>query len=290
MNIRQNSMLTKNALQNKTILITGGGTGLGRAMGESFLQLGANLIIVSRKLDILQNSANEMMENFGGKVLPLACDVRKYADIKSVMDEGIKEFGQIDALVNNAAGNFISPTERLSHKAFDVIVDIVLKGSYNFSLALGKYWIKNNIKGNILNIVTTYASTGSGFVVPSAISKAGVQTLTKSLASEWGKYGIRSNAIAPGMFPTKGAWTRLFPKGVGENIKLEDRIPLGRFGESNELANLAAYLMSDFSEFINGEVITIDGGESGFTAGQFNEMSKIPMEMWDAIEKQIRNK
>ena len=284
------SMLTENSLKGKTILITGGGTGLGRSMGEYFLQLGANLIISSRKMDILEKTAEELKKKTGGDVLPIQCDVRNYSDIENVIYEGISTFGSIDVLVNNAAGNFISPTERLSHRAFDIIVDIVLKGTYNCTLALGKKWIREEIKGTILNIVTTYAWTGSGYVVPSAISKAGVLALTRSLAVEWAKYGIRSNAIAPGPFPTEGAWTRLFPENLSKKIDPLTRIPLKRYGEHQELANLAAYLVSDYSSFINGEVVTIDGGEWLSGAGEFNSLDQIPQEMWEEIEKITRGK
>jgi NAD(P)-dependent dehydrogenase (short-subunit alcohol dehydrogenase family) len=193
-------------------------------------------------------------------------------------------------LVNNAAGNFISPTERLSPKAFDVIVDIVLKGSYNCSLLMGQYWIKNKIAGTVLNIVTTYSWTGSGYVVPSAVAKAGVLTMTRSLAAEWAKYKIRTNAIAPGPFPTQGAFSRLFPEGLKEKIDPLKRIPLKRYGEHQELANLAAYLMSDFSAYVNGEVVTIDGGEWIYNAGEFTGLDAVPQEMWDHIEKEIRGK
>ena len=284
------SMLTENSLKGKTILITGGGTGLGRSMGEYFLQLGANLIISSRKMDILEKTAEELKKKTDGDVLPIQCDVRNYSDIENVIYEGISTFGSIDVLVNNAAGNFISPTERLSHRAFDIIVDIVLKGTYNCTLALGKKWIREEIKGTILNIVTTYAWTGSGYVVPSAISKAGVLALTRSLAVEWAKYDIRSNAIAPGPFPTEGAWTRLFPENLSKKIDPLTRIPLKRYGEHQELANLAAYLVSDYSSFINGEVVTIDGGEWLSGAGEFNSLDQIPQEMWEEIENIIRGK
>jgi NAD(P)-dependent dehydrogenase (short-subunit alcohol dehydrogenase family) len=283
-------MLKQNSLTGKTVVITGGGTGLGKSMGQYFLELGANLVIASRKEDILNDTAKELMEQTGGIVLPVACDVRKYSEIENVLSAGREKFGEVNVLVNNAAGNFISPTERLSHKAFDVITDIVLKGSYNATLAFGKYWIKHQIKGTILNIVTTYAETGSGYVVPSALSKAGVIALTKSLASEWAKYDIRSNAIAPGPFPTEGAWTRLFPDIIADKIDPLKRIPLKRFGEHEELANLAAYLISDFSSFINGDIITIDGGESIYGAGEFNSLDNVPAEMWPQIEKMVRKK
>ncbi len=278
-------MLKENALRDKTIIVTGGGTGLGRAMGTYFLKLGANLVISSRKADVLEAAAAEMAEETGGKVLPVACDIREYDQIENVLQRTIEEFGKVDGVLNNAAGNFISPTERLSHRAFDIVVDIVLRGTYNFTLAAGKHWIDNKQPGTFLNIVTTYAWTGSGYVVPSACAKAGVLALTRSLASEWAKYNIRSNAIAPGPFPTEGAWKRLFPADVAEQIDPMKRIPLKRFGEHQELANLAAYLMSDYSAYVNGEVVTIDGGEWLHGAGEFNGLEVITPDMWDQLEK-----
>ena len=208
-------MLKDGTLSGKTILITGGGTGLGKSMGKYFMELGANLIITSRKQEVLDETSREFNE-FSGTVLPLSGDVRNTKDVQNILDRGQDNFGQIDGLINNAAGNFISPTERLSTKAFDVIVDIVLKGTYNYSLLLGKKWIEKKQPGVILNIVTTYAWTGSAYVAPSAAAKGGVLALTRSLAAEWVKYDIRSNAIAPGPFPTKGAWDRLFPKPISK--------------------------------------------------------------------------
>jgi NAD(P)-dependent dehydrogenase (short-subunit alcohol dehydrogenase family) len=281
-------MLKEGALKGKTILVTGGGTGLGRAMTKYFLELGANVIIASRKLDVLAEAAKELEAETGGKVLPVACDVRNHLDVDKAIAEGLSVFGQIDGLVNNAAGNFISPTERLSAKAFDVVIGIVLQGTYNFTLALGKHWIDSKQKGTIMNIVTTYAWTGSAYVVPSACAKAGVLALTRSLAVEWAKYGIRSNAIAPGPFPTQGAWDRLFPKNLRDKFDPANKVPVGRVGEHQELANLAAYLMSDYSSYVNGEVITIDGGEWLKGAGEFNHLEAIPNEMWDMIEKMVR--
>ena len=282
-------MLKEDALSGKTIIVTGGGTGLGRAMSTYFLKTGANVVITSRKLDVLTKSAAEMEAETGGKVLPLQCDVRNPDEIEAVLNASIATFGQVNGLLNNAAGNFISPTERLSANAFSTIIDIVLKGTANCTMALGKYWIKEKLQGTILNIVTTYAFTGSGYVVPSACAKGGVLAMTRSLAAEWGKFGIRTNAIAPGPFPTKGAWDRLLPGDMAKKFDFKNRVPLKRVGEHQELANLAAFMMSDFSGYINGEVITIDGGEWLQGAGQFNGLESITPEMWDMLETMTRS-
>lgn len=282
-------MLRDDALKGKTIVVTGGGTGLGKAMGTYFLKLGANLVITSRKLEVLEKTAAEMAAETGGQVLAVQCDVRDYEQVEQVLTKTLAKFGQVDGLLNNAAGNFISPTERLSANAFSSIIDIVLKGSVNCTLAFGKHWIKAKQPATVLNIVTTYAFTGSAYVVPSACAKGGVLAMTRSLAVEWGKYGIRTNAIAPGPFPTKGAWDRLLPGDLAEKFNFKNRVPLKRVGENQELANLAAFLMSDFSGYINGEVITIDGGEWLQGAGQMNGLEAIPTEMWDMLEQMTRS-
>lgn len=284
-------MLRENTLAEKVIVVTGGGTGLGYSMSKYFLQLGASVVITSRKAEVLQESAQKLStETNNPQIAYFACDVRKYEEVEAMLQKSIERFGKVNGLVNNAAGNFISPTERLSHRAFDTVVDIVLKGTYYCTLAFGKYWIQEKIPATVLNIVTTYAWTGSGFVVPSACAKAGVLALTRSLAVEWAKHKIRFNAIAPGPFPTPGAWERLFPPALaeselGKKLSPEHRIPLGRVGEHQELANLAAYLMSDYSAYINGEVITIDGGEWLRGAGEFNELVALPQQMWDLLEQ-----
>tara|TARA_Y100000996_G_scaffold215954_1_gene169534 strand:- start:1039 stop:1905 length:867 start_codon:yes stop_codon:yes gene_type:complete len=277
-------MLKENSLEDKVILVTGGGSGLGKSMVKYFLELGANVIITSRREQLLNDVAKEFNAQYSSEVFPIACDVRKIDEVEKVIEESYNKFGKVDCLVNNAAGNFISPTERLSTRAFDAVIDIVLKGTINFTLTLGKKWIKEKKNGNILNIVTTYSWTGSGYVVPSACAKAGVLSMTRSLAVEWAKYKIRSNAIAPGPFPTKGAWERLLPGDLKEKFDPSKKVPVGRVGEHQELSNLAAYLLSDFSSYINGEVITIDGAEWLKGAGQFNHLDMITDQMWDMFE------
>ena len=283
-------MLKKNSLKDKVILVTGGGSGLGKSMVKYFLDLGANVIITSRREKLLNEVAKEFNSKYKSEVFPISCDVRNIDQVEKVIDESFKKFGKVDCLLNNAAGNFISPTERLSTRAFDAVIDIVLKGTINFSLTLGKRWINNKNEGNILNIVTTYSWTGSGYVVPSACAKAGVLSMTRSLAVEWAKYKIRSNAIAPGPFPTKGAWERLLPGDLKEKFDPSKKVPVGRVGEHQELANLAAYLVSDYSGYINGEVITIDGAEWLKGAGQFNHLDMVSDQMWDMFDMMRKKK
>lgn len=274
-------------LNGRVILITGGGTGLGRAMGERFLQLGATVVIASRREAVLHAAAAEMMAAHGGKVVPLVCDVRDPDAVEAMIESAWTQCGGVDGLVNNAAGNIASPTERLSHRAVDSVLGIVLHGSMYCTLALGKRWLAAGRKGRVLSIVTTYAEGGSAYVVPSAAAKAGVLAMTRSLAVEWGPRGITCNAIAPGPFPTKGAWERLLPDPslMTEAI---DRIPVRRPGELIELADLAAFLMSDLSLYINGDCITIDGGEKLKGAGQFSWMGSLTPAQWGALEASAR--
>ena len=290
MNFNQ-KMLRDDALKGKVIVVTGGGSGLGKAMTKYFLELGAKVVITSRDLDKLKNTALELESETAGICLPLQCDVRNYEEVENMLQQVLKTFDKVDVLLNNAAGNFISPTERLSANAFDTIIDIVLKGTKNCTLAFGKHWIDSKqTSATVLNIVTTYAWTGSAYVVPSATAKAGVLAMTRSLAVEWAKYGIRTNAIAPGPFPTKGAWDRLLPGDLAQKFDLAKKVPLKRVGDHQELANLAAYLASDFSAYINGEVVVIDGGEWLKGAGQFNILEAIPEELWDQLEMMIKAK
>lgn len=287
----QDKMLRDDALKGKTYVVTGGGSGLGKSMTKYLLELGAQVVITSRNFEKLEKAKEELEAETGGKVLPVQCDVRDYDAVCKMRDDSIEHFGKVDGLLNNAAGNFISPTERLSSNAFDTIIDIVLKGTKNCTLAFGKHWIETKeTQKTVLNIVTTYAWTGSAYVVPSATAKAGVLAMTRSLAVEWAKYGIRFNAIAPGPFPTKGAWDRLLPGDLKEKFDLSKKVPLKRVGDHQELANLAAYLLSDFAEYLNGEVITIDGGEWLKGAGQFNLLDQIPEQMWDMLEMMIKSK
>lgn len=275
-------------LKGKKIVVTGGGTGLGKSMATRFAELGADLVITSRRQNVIDETAKNLRE-LGGKVLAISCDVRDTEQVESMVEQTVSEFGTIDILLNNAAGNFISPTENLSSNAFRTIVDIVLNGTFHCTQAVGKVMRKNK-SGVILNIVTTYAWTGSGYVVPSACAKAGVLAMTRSLAVEWAKYGIRTAAIAPGPFPTKGAWSRLAPPGLGIEKKMKERIPLKRVGEHIELANLATYLISDQAAYINGEVVTIDGGEWLKGAGEMNELEKIPKAAWKLLQMKRKKK
>lgn len=266
-------MFTSDTLYQKTIIVTGGGSGLGLAMAKRFAELGANIAICGRTEGKLNSAAKEIAST-GAKVLTHLVDVRDYDGVGGMIHRVAGEFGSVDGLVNNAAGNFLAASEDLSPNAFKAVVDIVLTGSFNCTQHFGKYLIEQKKPGVVLSIVTTYTETGSAFVLPSACAKAGVYAMTTSLATEWGPYGIRLNAIAPGLFPTEGAWSRLMPGDTSLIDKYKKKVPLGRFGEHVELANLAAFLMSDLSSYITGECVTIDGGER-LQSGQFNTLAQV---------------
>jgi NAD(P)-dependent dehydrogenase (short-subunit alcohol dehydrogenase family) len=280
-------MFQPDLLKDQVIIITGGGSGLGRSMGLRFAELGASLVLTSRDKAKLEKAAGEMKDAGAPDVLTLSCDVREADQVESMVGDSFDHFGKISTLINNAAGNFISPTERLSPNAFNAVEGIVLRGTFYCTLAVGKRWLEQKSKGCILSIATTYAWTGSAFVVPSVCAKAGVLAMMRSLAVEWGGRGIRCNAIAPGPFPTKGAWARLVPPGFEQ--RMIDRVPLKRVGDHQELANLATYLISPYSEYINGEVVTIDGGEWLQGAGEFNWGLDIPEEAWAAMASKGRS-
>jgi len=266
-------MFQKDLLQNKRILITGGGTGLGKAAAQRFLELGATVYICGRRHQVLTAAESELRDKTGGAIHSRPCDVRDVTAVDELI-ETIWKDGPLDVLMNNAAGNFLARTEELSIRAFESVVGIVLMGTLHTTLACGKRWLSTGQCAVVLNVTTTYTTTGSAYVVPSAVSKAGVQALTRSLAVEWGDRGIRMNAIAPGPVPTEGAFSRLLPRPELEQLAKE-RNPLGRFGTLEEFANLATFLVSDGSAYINGEVVTMDGGEWLQGAGEFTAMGRM---------------
>jgi NAD(P)-dependent dehydrogenase (short-subunit alcohol dehydrogenase family) len=277
-------MFTSDLMKGRKVLITGGGTGLGRSMALRFAELGADIFLVARRPEPLEATAKEIRAK-GVRAGFASCDIRDFAAVEKAIAAAESELGGIDTLVNNAAGNFIARTEKLSPNAFAAVVGIVLAGSFHCTLALGRRWIEAKKPGNVLNIVTTYASTGagSGYVVPSACAKAGVLAMTRSLAVEWARYKIRFVAISPGPFPTEGAWSRLMQSKEFEESALKNH-PMHRFGRHEELANLAVYLLSPQAEYINGDCVTIDGGQWLAGAGEFNEYRNLPDEMWAMIE------
>ena len=277
------AMFQPNLLAGKRILVTGGATGLGKSMGKRFLELGATLYICGRREQVLAEAVAELRSATGGTVHTFPCDVRDAARVETMIDTFWKD-GPLDILVNNAAGNFIARTEELSTGAFEAVIGIVLMGTIHATMACGRRWIKEGHKATVLNISTTYAETGSAYVVPSAVAKAGVLAMTRSLAVEWGKRGIRFNALAPGPVPTEGAFSRLMPVKELEGLA-KKRNPLGRFGTHEELANLAAFLVSDQSGYVNGDFVVMDGGEWLQGAGEFNHLADLfTEEIWQAIK------
>jgi NAD(P)-dependent dehydrogenase (short-subunit alcohol dehydrogenase family) len=276
-------MFSSDLLSSKRILITGGGTGLGKAMAHRFLELGATVYICGRREEILEQTATELSNATKGPIHALPCDVRNLEAVEAMIDT-IWKTAPLDVLVNNAAGNFIARTEELSPRAFESVIGIVLLGTLHATMACGRRWLKTAHTGTVLSISATYAPVGSAYVVPSAISKAGVEALTRSLAVEWGNRGIRMNAIAPGPIPTQGAFSRLMPRPDLEALAL-DRNPMHRFGTTEELANLAAFLISDGSAYINGEIIRMDGGEFLQGAGEFSNLGRALTEKdWQSMK------
>ena len=279
-------MFKKDLLKNKRILITGGGTGLGKEMAIHFAKHGAVLYICGRRENVLKETADEISKKYSTKVNYQTLDIRASKDVDDYV-HSIFEESPLDGLVNNAAGNFISPTKDLSHKGFDAIANIVFHGTFYMTHSVGKRWIESSYKGSIINILTTWVWTGSPYVVPSAMSKSGINAMTKSLAAEWGKYGIKVNGIAPGPFPTKGAWERLNPENNDGDMM--STVPLGRVGEMSELQNLATFLMADGCDYLTGQTIGIDGAQYLTGGGTFSQLDKLSDEDWQNMRKLIRD-
>jgi len=281
-------MFRSDLLKDKVIVVTGGGTGLGKSMATRFAELGAKLVLTSRSMEHLESAAADLRQK-GAEALAIPCDVRQPESVEAMVKSAVDKLGKIDVLVNNAAGNFLAQTEKLSPNAFRTVVDIVLQGTFNATLFCGRQMIEQGTGGSILSIVTTYAWTGSAYVIPSAAAKAGVLAMMRSLAVEWAHHKIRANAIAPGPFPTEGAWARLVPPGLEEAAAglTQKKIPAGRYGRHDELTNLAAYLLADESAYITGECVVIDGGE-WLMGGEFNGLSSFDQtalgQMFDAMK------
>jgi NAD(P)-dependent dehydrogenase (short-subunit alcohol dehydrogenase family) len=277
-----------NLLKDKVFVVTGGGSGLGAEMARRFAALGAHSVVLGRRLDRLEKVADEIAEA-GGKATPLACDVRDVQAVQAVADEVDKQLGRIDGLVNNAAGNFLAASEDLSPNGFRTVVDIVLNGTFNCTSAFGKKMIARGKGGAVVSIVTTYAWTGSAFVLPSACAKAGVLALTRSLAVEWAHYGIRLNAIAPGPVPTDGAFSRLMPDPSFEEMA-RNRVPLKRFGTPREIADAAVFLLCDGAGYVTGDCLTVDGGEWLRNGGEFSYAIDYDRENLKMMLKAMRGK
>jgi NAD(P)-dependent dehydrogenase (short-subunit alcohol dehydrogenase family) len=281
-------MFRDGLMKGERILITGGGTGLGKVMAEACLMLGAEVYICGRRGGVIEAAAKELTDAHGGKCVGIACDIRVPEAIADMIDTIWADGGALTGLVNNAAGNFISRTEDLSARGFDAISNIVFRGSFFVTLECGKRWLAEGKHASVLSILTTWVWNGGPFTVPSAMSKAGLNVMTQSLAVEWGNRGVRFNAIAPGPFPTEGMTARLNPSAVGAETKPADPgIPLGRNGEMRELANLAVYLLSPMSAYVNGQTIAIDGG-SHLQGGGFSRLASWGDAEWEAARNAIR--
>jgi len=281
-------MFKEGLLKGKRILVTGGGTGLGKEMATHYASLGADIVICGRRLNVLEETADEIKLNHNVDVLAQSVDIRSPQDVDDFIDQ-IFATKPLDGLVNNAAGNFISPTKMLSPRGFDAIANIVFHGTFYVTHSVGRRWIEAGLKGNIISILATWVWTGSPYVVPSAMSKSAINAMTKSLAVEWGPYNIRVNAIAPGPFPTEGAWARLSPKGDLDNDSSYSAIPLGRVGEMSELQNLASFLMADGCDYLTGQTIAIDGAQYITGGGTFSGLSKLKDSDWEEIKSMIKS-
>ena len=281
-------MFKEGLLKGKRILVTGGGTGLGKEMATHYASLGADIVICGRRLNVLEETADEIKSNHDVDVLAQSLDIRSPQDVDDFIDQ-IFATKPLDGLVNNAAGNFISPTKMLSPRGFDAIANIVFHGTFYVTHSVGRRWIEAELKGNIISILATWVWTGSPYVVPSAMSKSAINAMTKSLAVEWGPYNIRVNAIAPGPFPTEGAWARLSPKGDLDNDSSYSAIPLGRVGEMSELQNLASFLMADGCDYLTGQTIAIDGAQYITGGGTFSGLSKLKDSDWEEIKSMIKS-
>ena len=281
-------MFKEGLLKGKRILVTGGGTGLGKEMATHYASLGADIVICGRRLNVLEETADEIKSNHSVDVLAQSLDIRSPQDVDDFIDQ-IFATKPLDGLVNNAAGNFISPTKMLSPRGFDAIANIVFHGTFYVTHSVGRRWIEAGLKGNIISILATWVWTGSPYVVPSAMSKSAINAMTKSLAVEWGPYNIRVNAIAPGPFPTEGAWARLSPKGDLDNDSSYSAIPLGRVGEMSELQNLASFLMADGCDYLTGQTIAIDGAQYITGGGTFSGLSKLKDSDWEEIKSMIKS-
>jgi NAD(P)-dependent dehydrogenase (short-subunit alcohol dehydrogenase family) len=276
-------LFQKDLLAGKKILVTGGATGLGKSMAQRFLELGADVYVCGRREQVLTEAASELQHSTGKAVKTFVCDVRDNVRVEEIIGQ-IWLDGPLDGLVNNAAGNFMARTEELSLGAFEAVIGIVLMGTLHATLACGRRWLNQGHSGTVLSITTTYAESGSAYVVPSSVAKAGVLNLMRSLAVEWGPRGIRCNAIAPGPIPTQGAFSRLMPVKSIEDLA-KQRNPLRRFGTHEEMANLAAFLISDQSGYVNGEQIVMDGGEWLKGAGEFSYLGDLlTEEQWLAMK------
>ena len=274
-------------LQGERILVTGGGTGLGRVMAEAFLMMGADIHLCGRRGAVVEQTAQELMQQHGGRAVGHACDVRQPEAVEQMIEAIWADGGALTGLVNNAAGNFVSRTEDLSMRAFDAVANIVMRGSFNLTLECGRRWLAEGRKASVLSILTTWVWNGSAFTVPSAMAKSGVHAMTQSLAVEWGNRGIRFNAIAPGLFPTEGMSARLNPQG-GEHVRADN--PMGRNGRMPELANLAVFLMSTQAEYLTGQTIAIDGGQYQATGGNFAGLASWSDQDWANARSAIESR